>query len=391
MRSRHRLGFTLTELTFTSAAVLCLVALAVPVLGRVGGNAGVQTSMSNLTTLGIAHALYALDWNGRQVTWAVDELATYGSVGGYNSAHGGCFSTFDPGCHPGVVWGWAQDSNLYGYWMSLSGHHWAAEPIHFDGSVSHFGHFRFPNVNPFHDYVGGRIYDPVFWAPNDTVLFEEASTLFDDPSEYNMLINPPVWASYCMSPAAMFSPGVMRANADGGWQDPWDIPEGFTSPGLFQAAHPSLKTLMIEHSWAQDPPSECNPNFFECEPWYFNHGLESEPVALFYDGQVRLLPNAEVLAGDQQILEQTNGEDGLWHRGTPFGDDGYLISAGFDGVPLSHHVLTTDGILGRDTLGAIPGKPLAAPGMRSWRTKLSWRRLMAPGDNLDTLVIGVDP
>ena len=83
-------------------------------------------------------------------------------------------------------------------------------------------------------------------------------------------------------------------------------------------------------------------------------------MTLFYDGHVRLLPNTEVFAADQQILKQTGGVDGLWHRGTPFGEDGYFISAGFDGVPLSHHILTTDGILGRDTLAETPPPPLAA-------------------------------
>ena len=42
--------------------------------------------------------------------------------------------------------------------------------------------------------------------------------------------------------------------------------------------------------------------------------------------------DAEVLAGDEQVLDQTRGVDGLWHRGTPFGDDGYYIANGFDGV-----------------------------------------------------------
>jgi hypothetical protein len=165
-----------------------------------------------------------------------------------------------------------------------------------------------------------------------------------------------------MSPAAMFNPEVMRANADGGWQDPWSFDLGFQAPGLFQAQYPDLKTLVIEHHWVQDRPTECNPNLeggfgsvYPCEPYYFNHGLDSQPVTLFYDGHVRLLPNAEVLAADQQVLKQTGGTDGLWHRGTPMGEAGYFIDFGFDLVPLSHHVLTTDGILGRDTLGgAIP-------------------------------------
>ncbi len=58
-----------------------------------------------------------------------------------------------------------------------------------------------------------------------------------------------------------------------------------------------------------------------------------------------------MLFADLQVLAQTGQVDGLWHRGTPFGASGYYIDSGFDGVPLSHHVLTTDGILGRDTFG----------------------------------------
>ena len=115
---------------------------------------------------------------------------------------------------------------------------------------------------------------------------------------------------------------------------------------------------MIEHNWVQNPPAQCNPapppipGYDGCEPYLFNHGIDSAPVTLFYDGHVRLLPNTEVFASDQQILKQTGGVDGLWHRGTPLGEDGYYTSFGYDGAPLSHHILTTDGILGRDTLGA---------------------------------------
>jgi hypothetical protein len=64
-----------------------------------------------------------------------------------------------------------------------------------------------------------------------------------------------------------------------------------------------------------------------------------------------------VLLADFQVLSQTKQVDGLWHRATPFGASGYFIESGFDGVPLSHHILTTDGILGRDTLGEASPVP----------------------------------
>ncbi len=57
------------------------------------------------------------------------------------------------------------------------------------------------------------------------------------------------------------------------------------------------------------------------------------------------------------------------------GDECDFIDTGFDGVPLSHHVLTTDGILGRDTLGgASPMRSLV-----SWppRADTGRRRAMA--------------
>ncbi len=126
--------------------------------------------------------------------------------------------------------------------------------------------------------------------------------------------------------------------------------------------YPDLKTQMLEHSWVQDPPAPCNPanavgtgTFGACFPYYFNQGIDSAPVTLFYDGHVRLLPNQEVLIADQTVLEQSGGESGLWHRGTPMGTGGYYIEAGYDGTPLSHHILTTFGILGRDTLSSNYG------------------------------------
>jgi hypothetical protein len=225
-------------------------------------------------------------------------------------------------------------------------------------SVDGFGHWRMPNSKPLHDYVHVRYHDPAFYAPDDTVIGELVAECLDEPCEFDRDCNPG-WSSYAFSAAAMFHPDVWRTNADGGWQAPWSLDHGYESPGFFQATYPNLKTHMLEHSWVQDPPADCNPTFLGCEPYWFNHGIESTPVTLFYDGSVRLLPNTEVFASDQLVLNQTNGVDGLWHRGTPFGEDGYFIPEGFDGTPLSHHVLTTEGILGRDTLGGTASPPRA--------------------------------
>ncbi len=94
-------------------------------------------------------------------------------------------------------------------------------------------------------------------------------------------------------------------------------------------------------------------------PYYFDLGIDSAPATLFYDGHVRLLPNTEVQASDEQILARTGGVDGLWSRDTPLGPDGYFLQSAFDNVVnVSHHVLTTEGIFGRDTLGRRT-KPIA--------------------------------
>ena len=105
------------------------------------------------------------------------------------------------------------------------------------------------------------------------------------------------------------------------------------------------------------PPEPCNPAFEDglydgCEPYYFNHSLTAEPAALFYDMSVRQLPNIEVMDADLRLMYETSY--GLWSRDTPFGANGYYSDTGYHDIQLSHHILTTDGILGRDTLPPDP-------------------------------------
>jgi competence protein ComGC len=384
--SRNLPGFTIVELLVVVLAVALLLAAILPSIARAQGSSGVQQSMSNLLTLGVSHVLYALDWDGRQVTSVKDDLGVYaGDVEDYNAAVGGCAGglPWPPECQPPILAGRDCGGSFWGWWP----HHFnraMIQPINFPGppngssSVDGWGHWRGLNTRPFHDYVNGRYHDPVFYAPNDSIVVGRVAVCVEEPCEYavdydELYICNSGFPSYTPSPAAMFHPDVWRPNADGGWQAPWSLDHGYESPGLFQATYPNLKTHMLEHSWVQDPPADCNPVFSCWEPYWFNHGIGSSPVTLFYDGSVRLLPNTEVFTADQQVLNQTNGVDGLWHRGTPFGTDGYFISSGFDGTPLSHHVLTTEGILGRDTVsGAAPpprvARSFAHPAQSSFQT-----------------------
>ena len=89
--------------------------------------------------------------------------------------------------------------------------------------------------------------------------------------------------------------------------------------------------------------------FDDCEPWYFNHSWESVPMTLFYDGHVEGLGVREAEQADGRADAQSGY--GLWSRDTPMGADGYFIDFGYDFSETSFHVLTTDGIRGRDKIG----------------------------------------
>ena len=149
----------------------------------------------------------------------------------------------------------------------------------------------------------------------------------------------------------MFSPDVLDHR---GAVNPYLLPGGFRSPSPSQAAYPELKTRMLEHHWLQQRRSECNGNFIDgtyngCEPFYFNHAWESVPVALFYDGHVEGIGVREAETADSRMMAQSGW--GLWSRDTAFGDNGYFIGSGYDFANSSFHILTTDGIKGRDKIG----------------------------------------
>jgi hypothetical protein len=124
---------------------------------------------------------------------------------------------------------------------------------------------------------------------------------------------------------------------------------------MTMARHPALKTRTLEHAWLDDPPGDCHPIFedpyYDFGPcagaWLFNHGHDATPITLFFDGSVDMLRTGDVARQDQMLIDQSGF--GLWSRDTPLGSDGYFGAFGRDD-PVSHHILTTDGILGRDRL-----------------------------------------
>ena len=74
-------------------------------------------------------------------------------------------------------------------------------------------------------------------------------------------------------------------------------------------------------------------------------------MTLFYDGHVESVGVRETMRADGRMRTQTGNDDwGLWSKDTPFGEDGYLSDYGYDQATTSFHVLTTDGIRGRDLM-----------------------------------------
>ena len=247
-------------------------------------------------------------------------------------------------------------------------------PVNFNTAFTNgFGSFRLPNVQQFNQYVNSKFYDKVFYAPKDNIVVSSVEgananwNCFDDPQEY--CDRPavagygeiPAWSSYCLSPAGMFNPNIFaRPTTPGasGYVNPWSRGGGFRSPAASQCRFPDLKTRMLEHHWLQARRAECNGNFaggssYACTPYFFNHSWESSPMTLFYDGHVGSVGCRKAERADARIREQSNGAYGLWSRDTPWGNDGYFLGDGYAGgqSDTSFHILTTEGILGRDILG----------------------------------------
>jgi prepilin-type N-terminal cleavage/methylation domain-containing protein len=368
MNRRATKGFTIIELLVVVSIIALLVGILLPAIGKARDNARVNTSKSNLRQLAVAHKAYAADWADRHVTYVRDNLGLYGGdVTVYNDEiYGGLSGDMADRTagHPGIIAGNGYDGSAYrpwGYWPQLSNNVMFQAlnfpgPPHSSSQTDGWGWFRFGcQPKPFQDYLNSRYQDPIFFAPKDRTLLEPLEKCFEIPGEFVAYPDDcnPAWASYCLSPAGLFTPAVFSKNPSTGeyWSAPWQMPAGYRVPSFGQVRFPTLKTHMLEHHWLQNLKVACNDAFVGCEPYYFNHSYQSMPVTLFYDGSVRIMSVLEGMSSDRRHMRQHPDGVGLWTRDTPFGEDGYLISDGYDFAEASYHILTTEGVLGRDTLG----------------------------------------
>jgi len=390
MNRRVGTGFTIIELLVVISIIALLVGILLPAIGKARDNARVNTSKNNLRQFGVAHATYAADWSDRQVTHVRDNLGLYGGdVQAYNNAiYGGnpSFGNQDTlsdnmSIHPPLIAGWGWDGAgeyiLWAYWTN-AGNNGHFQAINFPGEPNGsgwtgYGWFRYSHqCKPLQDYIIGRYWDPIYFAPKDRIPLDVIEPCFEIPGEFvggptsspssnNGGIGPDACnsnlnGSYCLSAAALFSPQVFSYNraTEAYWTAPWEMPTGYKTPSMGQVKYPTLKTHMLEYYWFQNVPVACNPSFSGCEPYYFNHGFQSVPVTLFYDASVRMMGVMEAMSSDRRNIRQTGGEDdgvGLWTRDTLFLEDGFFIPEAYDFVETSYHILTTDGVRGRDTVG----------------------------------------
>ncbi|MHC4219759.1 MAG: prepilin-type N-terminal cleavage/methylation domain-containing protein [Planctomycetota bacterium] len=362
-------GFSLLELLVVVSVIGVLFGLMLPALSKARDSAMIEVSKVNLRQMGVAHKMYASDWADRHVTYVRDNLGQFGGLlQAYNDAIFGGGGVFQYTAHPPLLAGRGYAPNggyvYFAFWAGTSTDP-AFQPINFpgppyedteDATRSGWGWFRFGmQLKPMSEYFHGRYQDPVFYAPKDRVLLDRIEPCFEIPGEFvpsgplDGVCNP-AWSSYSLSPAGLFDPQTFARKPDSGfWNAPWEMASGYKVPSFSQVKYPSLKTHMLEHRWLQNTKVPCNGAFEGCEPYYFNHSFRSMPLTLFYDGSVRMMSVLEAMSSDRRHVRQAG--HGLWTRDTPFGEDGYFIPEGYDFAATSYHILTTDGVRGRDTIG----------------------------------------
>jgi hypothetical protein len=347
----HR-ALTIVDVTVGVASATALAAVVGATAASMRTSSNEAISMANLMQLGVSQALYAWDHDGLQWCGHSSDFGLSGNNCGVylNSV----------ACPEQMILGWDQSGGLWGYWLgggmcppSYPGNcgNWSVYvPNTWESSTILTGAWHLIQARSFHNYVNGRFYDPVYYAPNDRLAYRRASPWFDYPNEFTYNVYDSLTlSSYGMSPAAMWHPDVYRAPSAGGFRAPSTFPESFERQSLFAAMHADLKSLMFEMHWNQGgrlPPTSA----FTSGEFLYNQSADSKPISLFYDGHVWFLPNAIAIADDDSLVNR--GLDGLWSRDTPLGADGFYGAQSVDGTRTSHSVLTTGGIHGRDVLKA---------------------------------------
>lgn len=409
----RRKGFTIIELLVVVAIIGLLVAILLPAIGKARESAQTTQSASNLRNIGSACGVYGTDFQDRQWSAISEDYGKFQATCAAWAARG-CPAQLTLGFTTNPTN--PNDRTPQGFFIPQStacnGRTLAADckyiqaywPCDFQKSTGNFGAFRLMNAKSFNKYVGGRFYDQIFFAPKDRLVLQQVAELKGDQegdffgTERNVILS-----SYCWSPAAMWSPDVL---ARSGFRNP-ALPANagaFRSPAAGLARFADLKTRVIEHNWLQNKPSGLdemtgskwydldgrNPDQVSGfvrgraapqvasmpQPWWFNEASMSAPNALFFDGHVGVCSVLDAIDADARVEFQNKNLTGVnapaaAFRGTfvrkggiPTLNNSYQWGC-FDNVCMNnpnanappgygagYHVLTVEGILGRDVLSA---------------------------------------
>lgn len=358
-RRPGKFGFTILETAIAAAVLVTLLAAVLPMLGSGTYRSGMMVSANNLRRIADGCGAYEATWNGRQ--WS----KTNDAMGHYN----GCSDYRNSACPPALVLGTDASEGLWGYWVPGIGPgcqtypgncgNWVAlMPMVIGGTTgavngfaTGFGSWTLINARGLREYISTRFYDPVFYSPNDELVYQKLqATAFGSAAEYSNPLEG-FTSTYGQSPAAIWGVGTFRAPRDGGFRAPDDHPQAYITPTASIAAYPDTKTRLMEQRWCQQPPALAQPGSPSFpNPYRFNAGPGSQPGAIFYDGHWSFVPMSTFAADDEMAAQQTG--DGLWSRDTPYGAGGVWANEAIDGFRNSAHLLTTEGILGRDLLKA---------------------------------------
>ena len=404
----RRKGFTIIELLVVVAIIGLLVAILLPAIGKARESAQTTQSASNLRNIGSACGVYGTDFQDRQwsalsedygkfqntcTTWAGQRCPAQLTLGFTTS-------TTNPNDRTPQGFFIPQSNNCTGKSLASDCKYIQAYwPCDFQKATGNFGAFRLLNAKSFNKYVGGRFYDQIFYAPKDRLVLQQVAEIKAEQdgdffgNEKNVVLS-----SYCWSPPAMWSPDVLSSK--NGFQNPTDPKNAgaFRSPAAGLARYADLKTRCIEHNWLQNRPSGldemtggkwidegANPDQISlfvkgraapqaarlAQPWFFNQASMSAPNALFFDGHIGVASVLDAIDAGNRLRFQNKslatkpkqGFDGIYvsKGGIPSLPNSYQFGT-YDNVAggtvagagggCAHHVLTVDGILGRDLLNA---------------------------------------
>jgi len=379
-RNRDR-GFTIIELLVVVAIIGLLVAILFPAIGKAREEALQTQSRVNLRNIGVACGTYGADFADRQWTASADDVGVFA---------GNCQNYTNARCPQQLILGFDGDGKAQGFFIPQGSQcpavptsatcnvfeaYWACD---FKPSTGNFGAWRLPNAKTFNNYVGKKFYDASFYAPKDKTVLVKVQDYISGGQEFVGVAQDAILSSYCWSPAAMWSPNVLSRK---GYKDPKTLPGAWRTPTQGQASFPAEKTRCLEHSLLQGGSVRSdlnaqNPDSMSPQsrgiggvPFFFNQNTYSSPNVLYFDGSVRTQSVRDAQDLDGRMRLQNGGavnapptatnEVGAWVRFSPLSSVGGYYSSANYGADIelgnaggnSFHVLTTDGILGRDTVG----------------------------------------